>query len=105
MVKANEKLGVSFTLPDRLTVDQLDDYQQRIAGYLNQYKDGFLSSVRYRAMCYSAAVEAGLISDWQCSTMPDLRPQDVGSADAQVISFVGSEVDQYVTSFTTIPPN
>lgn len=105
MVKAHEALGVSFELPDRLTVDQLDEYQRRIGGYLAEYKEAFLSTMRYRAMVYSAAVEAGLISNWQSDTMPNAKPADVGSADARVISFVGSEVEAYITSYTAISPN
>lgn len=105
MKKASEKLGVSFELPDRLTVDQLDDYQRRIGVYLSEYKDGFLSSMRYRAMIYAAAVEAGLIGSWECETMPDVKPADIGGADAQVINFVGSEVDAYITAYTAISPN
>ena len=103
--KANEQLGVSFNLPDRLTVDQLDEYQRKIAGYLGEYKDTFLSTVRYRAMQYSAAVEAGLISEWQSASMPEAKPANVGAADARVISWAGSEVEQYIKAFTDIPPN
>lgn len=105
MIKASASLGVSFALPDRLTVDQLDEYQRRIGGYLSTYKEPFLSTTRYRAMTYSAAVESNLIADWNCETMPELRPADVGQADARVINFVGSEVDAYITSYTAISPN
>lgn len=104
MRKASDKLGVSFKLPDRLTVDQLDEYQKHIGNYLSTYKDTFLSTVRWRAITYSAAVDSGLITEWQCDAM-ELRPADVGSADAQIISFVGYEVDQYITSYTAISPN
>lgn len=105
VIKANEQLGVSFTLPDRLTVDQLDEYQRKVAGYLGEYKDTFLSTVRYRAMQYSAAVEAGLIDEWQCASMPEARPANIGAADAQVISWVGGEVERYIKGYTDIPPN
>ena len=105
MIKTSDKLGVSFELPDRLTVDQLDDYQKRIGVYLSAYKDTFLSTTRYRAMTYSAAVESNLITAWQCEAMPELRPAEVGQADAQVINFVGYEVDQYITSYTAISPS
>lgn len=100
----NAEMGVSFELPERLTVDQLDCYQGKIAEYLSEYKNTFLSNVRYRAMTYSAAVEAGLISAWESSTMPEVKPSEVGAADAQVINFVGSEVDSYIKSYTDIPP-
>ena len=105
MIKTNVSLGVSFALPDRLTVDQLDDYQTRIGEYLSAYKNTFLSTARYRAMAYSAAVESNLIADWTCEAMPELRPADVGQADARVIGFVGKEVDDYITAYTTISPN
>lgn len=105
MLKASEQLQVSFELPDRLTVDQLDEYQRRIGGYLSDYKAAFLSTVRYRAMVYSAAVEAGLITNWHSDTMPEVKPADVGAADARVISFVGGEVDSYITAYTAISPN
>jgi hypothetical protein len=104
VIKENAALGVSFELPDRLTVDQLDDYQTKIGQYLAEHQGGFLSNVRYRAMAYAAAVEAGIITNWQCATMPDLRPADVGAADARVISFVGLAVDEYITTYTTISP-
>ena len=105
MIKTSANLGVSFELPDRLTVDQLDEYQKCIGNYLAAYKDQFLSTTRYRAMVYSAAVESDLIAGWQCDVMPDLRPADVGQADAQVINYVGYEIDQYITSYTTISPS
>lgn len=105
MIKVSDKLGVSFKLPDRLTVDQLDDYQRHIGNYLAEYKDGFLSTMRYRAMVYSAAVEAGLITEWHSDSMPEVKPAEVGGADALVISFVGSEVEAYITTFTAISPN
>lgn len=105
MLRKSESLGVSFDLPDRLTVDQLDEYQRRIGGYLADYKNGFLSTMRYRAMVYSAAVEAGLITNWQSDSMPDVKPADVGGADALVISFVGAEVEDYIKPYNTIPPN
>jgi hypothetical protein len=105
VIKTNASLGVSFALPDRLTVDQLDDYQQHIGRYLSDYKDTFLSTARYRAMVYSAAVESGMIADWQCAAMPELRPAEVGQADARVINFVGLAVEDYITAYTTISPN
>lgn len=105
MLKVSDKLGVRFELPDRLTVDQLDEYQRHIGGYLAEYKDTFLSTMRYRAMVYSAAVEAGLIANWQSDTMPEVKPADIGGADALVISFVGVEVESYIASYSTIPPN
>lgn len=105
MIKENKQLGVSFELPDRLTVDQLDEYQRRIGQYLADYKDGFLSTMRYRAMTYSAAIEAGLITNWQSDTMPEAKPADVGAADALVISYVGAEVDALITSYVSISPN
>lgn len=105
MIKTNARLGVSFELPDRLTVDQLDDYQQRIGKYLAAYKDTFLSTTRYRAMTYSAAVECNLIAEWKCETMPELRPAEVGQADAKVINYVGAEIDAWITAYTAISPN
>jgi hypothetical protein len=105
VIKEREALGVSFELPDRLTVDQLDNYQQCIGQYLNNYKDQFLSNTRYRAMIFAAAVEAGLISQWQSSTMPTLEIDEVGQADAQVILYVGKEIEDYITAYTTISPN
>lgn len=105
MIKTNASLGVSFALPDRLTVDQLDEYQRHVGKYLSDYKETFLSTTRYRAMTYSAAVESNIIAEWSCEAMPELRPADIGQADARVINFVGAEVDQYITSYTTISPN
>lgn len=105
MIKTNESLGVSFELPDRLTVDQLDDYQQRIGKYLNDYKSAFLSNARYKAIVYTAAVEAGLLTNWQSETMPETNLSEIGQADARVILFVGDEVEKYITSYTTISPN
>lgn len=104
MKKANDQLGVSFELPDRLTVDQLDDYQKRIGNYLSEYQGGFLSTMRYRTMMYSAAVEAGLITEWHSDTMPDVKPNNVGEADALVILFVGETVEEYLAPYTTISP-
>lgn len=101
MIKTNETLGVSFELPDRLTVDQLDEYQKIIGTRLSEYKETFLSTIRYRAIVYGAAVEAGLIGNWQCAAMPDKQQPN----DAMVISWAGQVIEQYVSSYTTISPN
>jgi hypothetical protein len=101
VIKTNESLGASFELPDRLTVDQLDEYQCIIGAHLKDYEDAFLSAIRFRAIVYGAAVEAGLIGNWRCDAMPDMQQP----TDAMVISWVGQVIQEYVSAYTTISPN
>ncbi len=102
-LKTNENLGVSFSLPDSLTVGQLDKYQQALQAALAQL-NGNLTDARYYAILYGTAVESGLVSDWQCASQPDLSPASVDLADARVIYFVGAAIRDFVRSFTEIPP-
>lgn len=110
MLKEHKGLGVSFDLPDFLTVDQLDAYQAALQAAIAQHSNGKspgvinITDARYFAIVYGTAVESGLISNWRCERQPEVSPAMVGGADARVIIWTGRAVRDYVREITEIPP-
>lgn len=104
MHKAHEMLGVSFDLPDSLTVRQLDAYQMALQNAIAKL-NGTLTDARYYAILYGVAVESGLVTNWQSATMPNAAPASVDDADARVIYWTGKTIREYVRAITEIPPN
>jgi len=104
MHKASEKLGVSFDLPDSLTVRQLDAYQMALQNAVAKL-NGNLSDARYFAILYGVAVESGLVTNWQSATMPNATPASVDDADARVIYWTGKTIREFIRAITEISPN
>lgn len=104
MHKASETLDVSFDLPETLSVRQLDAYQLALQSAVAKL-NGNLSDARYFAILYGIAVESGLVTNWQSTTMPNLTPASVDDADARVIYWTGRTIREYVRAITEIPPN
>ncbi len=102
MLKSNTALGVSFELPDTLTVKQLDDYQLGMQKWLTSLNGNPLTFARLNAVAYGVAADAGLISNWQCEKMP-LELEDVDQADARIINFVGGAVRAFVEEINEVP--
>lgn len=92
----NAELGVSFSVPDALTVrDQLKFYsagQETDASWMEQ-------------MWRSALA---VVTNWQCKTFPDPRV-DLGKVTdvriTRIISWVGATVSKHVTKLETPHPN
>jgi len=104
MHKAHDGLGVSFDLPDSLTVRQLDAYQIALQSAVAKL-NGNLSDARYYAILYGVAVESGLVTNWKSTTMPDATPATVDDADARIIYWTGRTIREFIRAITEIPPN
>lgn len=104
MRKASEALGVSFDLPDSLTVRQLDAYQMALQSAVAKL-NGNLSDARYFAILYGVAIESGLVTNWQSATMPNPMPASVDDADARIIYWTGKTIREFIRSITEISPN
>lgn len=91
----NEALGVSFSLPDKLTVRQQLAFRQRLAA-----SDGDLYS-RY----FMASVP--LIEDWQCELVPVVADVDLDTETrtsvADIVQWMANEVAIYFTDLGTVP--
>lgn len=103
MLKLSEKLGYKFSLPDSLTVDQLDDYQGRVSKAVTDLK-GPLTDMRWYAVVFAVAVQVGWLAEWECAAMPDPRGV-LGPIDAKIVIAVGKTVRDFVRSYTDIDPN
>lgn len=101
-LKSNTALGVSFELPDTLTVKQLDDYQIGMQKYLAALNGNPLTFARLNAVAYGVAVQVGMISNWQCERMP-LEPENVDQADARIINFAGGAIREFVEDINAVP--
>lgn len=99
----NAGLGYTFTLPDRLTTDELDTYQLGINKAITDLK-GALTDMRYFAIIFGTAVQSAWVKDWQCEAMPSITGS-VGSLDAKVIISVGKQIRDFVKGYTDISPN
>lgn len=103
MLKEDKKLGYKFTLPDSLTVDQLDTYQLALNKAITEIK-GTLTDMRYFALIFATAVQVGWLGEWECASMPDPRGV-LGPVDAHIVIMVGKTVRDFVKSYTDIDPN
>ena len=104
MHKQHDGLGVSFDLPETLSVRQLDAYQLALQNAVAKL-NGNLSDARYFAILYGVAVESGLVTNWQSETMPNVTPASVDDADARVIYWTGKTIREFIRAITEIPPN
>lgn len=96
---ANPTLKVSFVLPERLSLGAYDRYQIAMA----KGSGVELTQARFNALVFGAAVEAGLVSEWQCDSMPTLPPPDVNAVDAVVVIFCGQTIAEWVRAQVTVP--
>lgn len=98
MQYTNDALGVSFTLPDSLTVRQQLRHRERIL--LNAAEDAYTRN-------WLAALP--LISDWQSDDIPDLDEFDLDDAtsvkQANIVQWVANIVAGYVFELEDVDPN
>jgi hypothetical protein len=95
---ANERLGVSFTLPDAPTVRQQLAFRSEM----------FLSA---GGRMYERMWEAAqsMLSDWECERMPNPRAVDLDEETdakiADIIFFVGNTVAEHLADIGAVPKN
>lgn len=93
----NEKLGVSFTLPDKPTV------RQQLAYYS---ETGLARGTELFESFWRGALL--LIGDWQCEKMPDLNADldAITDPDASaVIIWAGTQVKLHMDRLDEVPKN
>lgn len=95
----NTELGVSFDLPEKITVGDQLRYKGRVYAYGANVEDIYL---RYWAGA------RGIVQNWQCEAMPDLV-SDVETietpAAADVIFWVGNVVAGHMATLGTVEKN
>jgi hypothetical protein len=100
--KFNDELLTSFNLPDRLNVKQLDDYQREMWEMQERY-GAKVTTARYHGAIFGAAIEAGIVLDWQSELMPSLDFENADEVDAGVALWAGSVIDEYLEAQNYIP--
>lgn len=94
--RSNEALGVSFRLPDRLTV------RQQLAYYSARLADG--QGDQFAALWRGALA---LVEDWRCESLPDPRGADLDALyDPRitgVVLWTGTTVSAYVRELEAVP--
>lgn len=98
MEKKNEALGVSFTLPDRVTVRmQLNYSSLAVTAYGQELFERFWNAART------------VVQDWKCELVPDIDKLDLDAVDdpkiAEIVRWTGWEVKQYMDALENIPKN
>lgn len=90
----NDNLGVSFKLPEPITVRM----HLRYVSATSQGQSVFES-------LWAGALE--LIQDWQCAALPDLKAFSLDQASApdvvRIVAWTGAEVSRVVARLTDIP--
>lgn len=93
----NEKLGCSFTIPDRPTVRQQLAYYSEIAGVPdNERLERYWIGAR------------GWIQSWKCDALPDYKADLetlTNPTQAQILLWAGLQVFGYFNQLEDIPPN
>jgi hypothetical protein len=95
----NDALGVSFDLPERITVGDQLRYKGRI------YTAGMVSEDIY--IRYWAGAR-GMIKNWQCEAMPDVMVNIEDEEDptvADIVFWAGNMVAGHVTNLASVKKN
>ena len=102
MQKGSAEIGLSFDMPDSLTVKQLDDYQIAMQQAIKSLNGTPLTVARLNAVAYGVATGQGLIANWQCERMP-AKPDNIDQADARIINYAGTLVREYIEEIANVP--
>lgn len=94
----NDKLGVHFTLPDKVTVrDQLAYFSNAGLAHGKQLFERF----------WLGAVS--IIQNWKCDLIPDIEKFDLDAATdpniTNIVIWVGMRVKEHMDSLDDIPKN
>jgi hypothetical protein len=95
--KVNEKLGVSFQLPDRVSVRQQLAYISS-AGLAT-------GNELFEKLWYGARA---VVTGWKCEALPDINTDLDSITDpkaTEIILWTGLEVKQYMDRLDTVPKN
>ena len=91
----DKELGVSFTIPDRITVGSFLEY--------HSLKDFSEPEERWlKAWEASKAV----VEDWQCPLLPEMDKLNLSSNDARLVKIVrwtAGEAAEHIARLMTIP--
>lgn len=94
----NDKLGVTFFVPDKITV------RQQLA-YVSS--EVFARGKDFLERYWLGAV--GVMYDWQCSLIPDPETLDLDKTTdpriAEIITWAGMEVRKFMNSLDEVPKN
>jgi hypothetical protein len=93
----SESLGVSFSLPDRLTVREQLAYRER----------AFMTGDSVFERIWLGAVP--LIKNWKCDHIPDPAAVDLATETsakvARVVAYVANVAAEHVASLDDVPKN
>ena len=95
----NEKLGVKFDVPDKITVRQQLVYRGKVFRNLN--KDDFF------IVAWDGA--ASLIEKWECDLIPDIAAFDIDKTtdprQSLILFWAGDTVAGHMLELENIPKN
>jgi hypothetical protein len=105
----NKSLGVSFVLPERISVRRQLQYRQAIAFSFDVGEDGQLRTGNndlYERYWRGAQY---VIEDWQCELIPDVANLDFDKADnpriADIVFWVSNQVAGHMEDIKAISKN
>ena len=93
----HEELGVSFELPDPLTLRDLEKWEK---GRLDAMDKGARTVVSLRWLAARL-----LVKNWECAVLPDpqMNKDTISGEQLRIIAWVGLKVERYVQDLLSIP--
>lgn len=105
----NKSLGVSFILPERISVRQQLRYRQAIAFNFDVGPDGEIrlnNNDMYERYWKAMPI---VVEDWQCEIIPDMAKLDLDEADdpriADIVFWAANEVVGHMSGLRSISKN
>lgn len=94
----NEKLNISFTLPEKITVRQQLNYFSEVA---------FAFGKERFEMFWLGAI--AILQDWKCDLIPSIGDFNLDEATdpkvTEVVMWTGWEVKKFIDSLDSVPKN
>lgn len=93
----NDELGVSFSIPDAVSVRRQLEFRESV----------FVADGSIYARYWAGARD--VIDDWQCEVIPDIADFDMDAAtsklEANIVNWVANTVAGHMDSLEDVPKN
>lgn len=99
---SNLYLKTSFDFPDKLTVRARDTFTRLVHEYSQKYGEK-VSTIIYNGIIFGAAINAGLLVNWKCETVPTLGESDLENLDSDITEWAGPIIEKWYTEKRHIP--
>ncbi len=102
---ANLYLKCSFEFPDKLTVRAKDTFLRLLEESQKKYADadGRWSAIIANGVYFGAAINAGLLLNWKCESVPTLGETDLEQLDSDITDWAGPLIYEWFTRKRHIP--